>query len=40
MSARRRVRVIHPHKLHESHLGAERGTRFVLFEDDLPFRRE
>jgi hypothetical protein len=38
MTARRRVRVLYPHQVHEWQLGAELGTRFVLVEDDLLFR--
>ncbi len=40
MTAHRRVRVLYPHQLHESHLDAGRGTRFVLVEDDLLFRSQ
>ncbi len=40
MTACRRVRVLYPRQLYESPLGAERGTRFVLVEDDLLFRSQ
>ncbi len=36
---RRRLRLVYPHQLFESHLSAPKGTRFVLVEDDLLLRQ-
>lgn len=33
------IRVVYPHQLFSVHLDAEKGTRFVLVEDDLLFRQ-
>ncbi|MGB7819398.1 MAG: cryptochrome/photolyase family protein [Ornithinibacter sp.] len=38
--SRRRVRIVYPHQLFESHLRAVADTRFVLVEDDLLFRQQ
>ena len=40
MTVRRRLRVVLPHQLFETHLAEPRGTRFVLVEDDLLFRHQ
>jgi deoxyribodipyrimidine photolyase-related protein len=40
VSARRRLRLVFPHQLFESHLEEPPGTRFVLVEDDLLFRHQ
>ena len=36
----RRLRVVFPHQLFESHLEEPEGTQFVLVEDDLLFRQQ
>jgi len=40
VTARRRVRLVFPHQLFESHVEEPTGTRFVLVEDDLLFRHQ